>query len=33
MWAKMEHDEEMMNMTESQWVRSVPTHLSSEIYT
>lgn len=29
----MEHDEEMMNMTESQWVRSVPTRLSSEFYT
>lgn len=33
MWAKKEHDDDMMNMTESQWVRSVPTHLSPEFYT
>lgn len=30
MWAKKEHDDDMMNMNESQWVRSVPTHLSPE---
>jgi len=33
MWEKKEHDDDMMNMTESQWVRSVPTHLSPESYT
>lgn len=33
MWAKKEHDEDMMNMIESHWVRSVPTHLSPEFYT